>query len=104
MHTQKHLGFQLDSKLSFNEHTNEKISTETKGIWLFHNLQPILPRRSLSIINDVIYDQPCNASFSNKIESVQYNAALAITGAIKGSSCDKFYEELGLSTSNREDG
>ena len=28
------------------------------------------------------------------IESVQYNAALAITGAIHGSSRDKLYQEL----------
>ena len=33
--------------------------------------------------------QPSNASFSNKIESVQYNAVLSITEAIKGSSPDK---------------
>ena len=45
---------------------------------------------------DVIYDQPSNASFSKKIESVQYKAALAITGAIKGSSRVKLYQELGL--------
>ena len=30
------------------------------------------------------------------IQSVQYNAALAITGAIRGSSRDKLYHELGL--------
>ena len=30
------------------------------------------------------------------MESLQYNAALAITGAIKGSSTEKLYEELGL--------
>ena len=29
---------------------------------------------------DIIYDIPGNESFSQKIESVQYNAALAITG------------------------
>ena len=28
------------------------------------------------------------------IESVQYNAALAITGAIRGSSREKLYREL----------
>ena len=67
----------------------------------------ILPRNSLLTIYksfirplldyaDVIYDQPSNASFSKKIESVQYNAALAITGAIKGSSREKLYQELGL--------
>ena len=37
-----------------------------------------------------------NASFSKKIESAQYNAVLAITGAIKRSSREKLYQELGL--------
>ena len=32
--------------------------------------------------------------FPKKNESVQYNTALAITGAIKGSSREKLYEEL----------
>ena len=31
-----------------------------------------------------------------KIESVQYYVTLAITGAIKGSSHEKLYQELGL--------
>ena len=30
------------------------------------------------------------------MESVQYNAALAITGAIRGTSREKLYQELGL--------
>ena len=30
------------------------------------------------------------------MESVQYNAALAITGASKGTSQEKLYKELGL--------
>ena len=34
--------------------------------------------------------------FSQMIESVQYNAALAITGAIRGSSREKLYQELGF--------
>ena len=45
---------------------------------------------------DVIYDQPSNTSFSKKIKSVQNNAGVAITGAVKGSSCKKLYQELGL--------
>ena len=44
----------------------------------------------------ILYDQPNNKSFSQKIETVQYNAALAITGAIKGTSQIKVYNELGL--------
>ena len=35
---------------------------------------------------DIIYDQPNNDSFCDMIEGAQYNAALAITGAIKGTS------------------
>ena len=52
--------------------------------------------RPLVDYGDIIYDQPQNESFCEKIESVQYRAALAITGAIQGTSCDKPYHELGL--------
>ena len=45
---------------------------------------------------DIIYDQPNNDSFVRKLESIQHNAALAITGAIKGTSKERLYEELGL--------
>ena len=45
-------------------------------------------------MGDVIYNRAFNESFQNKLESVQYNAALAITGAIRGSSREKFYQEL----------
>ena len=45
---------------------------------------------------DVIYDQPNNQSFADKIESVQYNAALAITGAFRGTSKIRLYKELGF--------
>ena len=45
---------------------------------------------------DIIYDQPQNESFCDKIESVHYKAALAITGAIQGTSREKNYQELGL--------
>ena len=45
---------------------------------------------------DIIYDQPNNDSFKNKLERIQYHAALAITGAIRGNSRDKIYKELGL--------
>ena len=51
---------------------------------------------------DIIYDQPHNQSLSDRIESVQYNAALAITGAIRRTSRERLYQELGLeSLSNR---
>ena len=37
-----------------------------------------------------------NTSFHQRLESLQYNAALAITGVIRGTSKEKLYNELGL--------
>ena len=38
------------------------------------------------------------ASFHQKIESIQYNSALAITGAIRGTSIEKLYQQVGFET------
>ena len=46
----------------------------------------------------VIYDQTFNMSLQQKMETIQHNAALAITGAIRGSSREELYQELGLET------
>ena len=45
---------------------------------------------------DIIYNQPFNNSFQNKIESIQYSACFAITGAIRGTSKERLYEKLSL--------
>ena len=45
---------------------------------------------------DIIYDKPLTDSFKDKLEMVQYNAALISTGAIKGTSLDRIYRELSL--------
>ena len=45
---------------------------------------------------DIIYVQAHNASFQQKVESIQNNVDLAITGAIGGKSTETFFEELGL--------
>ena len=47
---------------------------------------------------DVIFDKPSSATFSNRVELAQYNAALAITGTIRGTSKEKLYQELGIET------
>ena len=68
-----------------------------------------MPRKSLITIykallrplldyGDIIYDQPHNESVCEKLKSVQCKVALAITGAIQGTSCKKIYQELGLET------
>ena len=45
---------------------------------------------------DIIYDKPFNESFKGKIKMVQYKAVLVVCGAIKGTYCDRLYQELGL--------
>ena len=39
--------------------------------------------RPLLDYGDIIYDQPNNNSFCEKLEAIQYKAALAITGPYK---------------------
>ena len=106
-HYQKHLGVYLDMKLKFKLHIKEHFSKAMKGICIIKKLSNVLPRKSLTTIyksfvrphldyGDLIYDQPNNESFCQEIESVQYNASLAITGAIKGTSRLKLYNEIGL--------
>ena len=43
---------------------------------------------------DVIFDKTYNNFFQQKLESDQNKASLAITGATKGSSTEKPYQEL----------
>ena len=104
---QKHLGMHLDEKLNFNHHLEEKIAKANEGIGLIRKLAHILPRQSLLTIyksfirphldyGDIVYDQPNNENFCNTIKKVQYNSALAITGAIKSTSQCKIYNELGI--------
>ena len=52
----------------------------------------------------MIYDQPNLSSLANKIESVQYNAALAIKDAIRRTSKEKLYQELGFESLKIGDG
>ena len=47
---------------------------------------------------DITYDQAYTVSFHQKIKYVQYNSALGITGAIRGTSKEKLYQEPGLKT------
>ena len=52
--------------------------------------------RPLTDYGDIIYDQPQNESFCEKLESIQCKAAVAITVTIQGTSHEKIYQELEL--------
>ena len=106
---QKHLGMFLDSKLNFSEHLKTIFQKTNKTIGLLRKLQTLLPRAPLITIyksfirphldyGDMIYDQTFNMSFQQKMETIQYNAALAFTGVIRGARREKVYQELRLET------
>ena len=97
----------FDSKLSFDEHLKSVLKKISKTVLLLRKFQGILPRTSLITIyklfarphldyGDIIYDQTFNESFHQRIESIKHNAAVAITGVIRGTSSEKLYQELGL--------
>ena len=78
-----------------------------KTISLLRKLQNNLPRTPLIAIHksfviphlvygDILYDETFNNSFHERLEWIQYNAAVAITGAVRGSSRGTIYQELGF--------
>ena len=92
-----------DVKLDFQNHLKNIYSKVNKTIGLLRKLHNNLPSIPLLTIyksfirlyldhGDIIYDQDYTASFCQKIESVQYNSALAIPGAMRGTSKKKLYQ------------
>ena len=45
---------------------------------------------------DIVYDRPFNESFHKNLESIQYNAAIAVTEAVRGTCSEKLFQELRL--------
>ena len=89
----KHLGIILDNQLKFDDHIKMVFRKISKTIGLLRKLHNFVPRAALITIykafirphldyGDILYDQAYNMSFHQKMESIQYNACLAITGAI----------------------
>ena len=111
---QKHLGLILESNLSFGKHLSEKIKKAKLNLGIIKHLSRFLPLKTLDQMYktlvrphldycDVIYHIPSKQTqlggvlnvLMEEVEKVQYQAALAITGAWQGSSRSKLYEELG---------
>ena len=91
--SQKHLGVTLDVNLTFDKHLSNVLNKVNKTIGLLRKLQNLLSRSTLITIyksfvrphldyGDTLFDQTYNSSFHQKLESIQYNASLALTGAI----------------------
>ena len=105
----KYLGFILDKQLNFNAHLKEVIGKAKRGTGVIKFMSRYVTRDVLDQMyklcvrphlgyGDVLYHQ-YNPNFSlnltTVLESVQYSAALAVTGAWGGTNTDKIYEELG---------
>ena len=113
--TQKHLGIILDTKLDCQEHLKYKVSKISKKIGLLGKLNKILTKPpELTIykffiradlgFGDIICDKAYKTSFHQNLEKIQYNSALAIAGAIRGTSkvrTFKLYQELRLESLER---
>ena len=105
----------LDAKLDFQGHLKSIFNKVNKTIGLLRKLHNTLSRLPLLTIyksfirphldyGDIIYNQAYNVSFHQKLESIQYNSALAITSSIRGTPTEKLYNELGLETLEKTDG
>ena len=92
----QHLGVVLDDKLNFRNHILNKIKVATKGLGLLKFLSKFMNRDKLNLMykmyirshldnGDVIYHNQL-AEMMKKLESVQYNAALIVSGCWKGTS------------------
>ena len=101
----------MNEKLTFNDHITSKLATVNKLISTLRKLYHYVPQDPLVTIYksfirphldyaDVVFDKPSNATFFSRIESPQYNAALAIRGTIRDTSKEKLYQELGFETMN----
>ena len=107
----KHLGITLDPKLSFSAHIQAAIAKSRKAIRMLKFMSKYLSRSTLSELyklyvrphldyGDVIYHLPqrddCSGNYlMEKLESVQFSAAFAVTGTWRGTSWERLYNELG---------
>ena len=98
--SEKHLRLELDFKLNFVEHIKNITQKLSKTMDLLRSFQPILLRSSLlTIYKTFLYMSLMTKLinlFREKLESLQYNACVAITGAIRGTSSEEIFQELGF--------
>ena len=112
----KHLGLILKPNLSFEKHLYGKMVKAKTNIGIIKYLNRFLPFKTLyqlykSLVRShldycniiyhippIVHHPPLGTSLNylmEKMEIIQYQAALAVTGAWQGSSRAKLYKELG---------
>ena len=98
----KCLGLMLDAKLGFDEHLKSVSSKISHAIGFLQIFQGIFSRTCLIAIyksfprphldyGDVIYDKTFIESFYQRLEYIQYDAAIPKTVPIRGTFSEKLY-------------
>ena len=110
--SQKHLGVILDLQLTFEEHLNNVFAKVNKAVGFLRKLRYLLPRTTLITIyksfllphldyGGVLYDQAFNNSFKEKLESIQYNACLALCMFSSNKGYVKRISRIGIGVPSR---
>ena len=97
---QKHLGMILDSSLNFQSHVREKTVSARRGIGVIRYMSRYVTHDILDQMYKLYivyhkYEPEPNLDFTTKLEATQYTAAIAVSGAWRGTNKYKLYEELG---------
>ena len=99
----------LDTKLNFQSHVREAICKARRGIGIIRYLSKYVSRDILDQLyklyvrphldyGDIIYhkyDPDLRLDLTKRLEQTQYSAALAVTGAWRGTSRQRLFNELG---------
>ena len=108
----KHLGMISDSKLDFSADVKEAIVKARRGIGMIRymakyvskdvrdQIYKLYVRRHLDY-GDILYhkhDPEFTLDMTKRLERIQNSAALAVSGAWRGTNNDRLYEELGWET------
>ena len=104
----RHLGLVFNSSFTWNDHIEHLCQKAGKLINMMKYLKYILPREALEKIyisrirsmieyGNVLYDN-CPKYLSDRLESVQLDAARVCTGALPQSNCQKTLSEIGWET------
>ena len=104
----RHLGLVFNSSFTWNDHIEHLCQKTGKLINMMKYLKYILPREALEKIyisrtrsmieyGNVLYDN-CPKYLSNRLKSVQLNAARVCAGALPQSNCQNTLTEIGWET------
>ena len=98
----------LDSKLDFSTHVKEAIFKARRRTGMIRYMPKYLSRDNIKIYKlyvrpyldygDIVYhkhDPEFAHDMTKRLERIQYSAALAVSGAWRGTNIDRPFEELG---------